>query len=113
MLFLRIFVRAASLGDAVLMLKRVALNLNPFEIIHGMLFELGLSKADYAVMFTGIAVMLLMEIWMERGRDAFKSYDSAPAVLQCAGLLLMLGFITVFGLYSGNAASAGFIYGQY
>jgi hypothetical protein len=113
MLFLRIFVRAASIGDAVLMLKQVAFNLNPVEIIHGLLFELGLSKADYAVMFTGIAVMFLMDVWAERGRDAFKSYDDAPAVLQCAGLLLMLGIITVFGLYSGNAASAAFIYGQF
>jgi hypothetical protein len=101
------------MADAVLMLKQVAFVLNPSEILRGMLFELGLSKADYAVMFAGLAVMFFVEVLMERGRDAFKSYDNAPAVLQCAGLLLMLGCLTVFGLYSGNAASAAFIYGQF
>jgi D-alanyl-lipoteichoic acid acyltransferase DltB (MBOAT superfamily) len=113
MLFLRIFVRAAGMADALLMLKRVALNLNPSEIVRGALFELGLSKADYAVMLAGIAVMFIVEVSAERGRDAFKSYDNAPAVLQCAGLLIMLGCLTVFGLYSGNAASAAFIYGAF
>jgi hypothetical protein len=113
MLFLRVFVRAANMGDALLMLERVALSFNPLEIYHGMLLNLGLSMADYAVMLFGMVVMLLAEVLAEKGTDIFTAMNKAPALLQGAGLLLMLGFITVFGLYSGNAASAAFIYGQY
>jgi D-alanyl-lipoteichoic acid acyltransferase DltB (MBOAT superfamily) len=111
MLFLRVFVRAASMSDAVLMLEHVALNFNPMEV--GMLLSLGLSLADYAVMFFGMAVMLAAEVFAEKGGDIFMASDRAPALLQGVSLLFILGFITVFGLYSGNAASAAFIYGQY
>ncbi len=113
MLFLRVFVRASSIGGAFTMLGRVFIAPRVGELLNGTLFNLGLSLADYAVLAVGIIVMFAAEVAAERGTDIFELNDKAPVLLQGALLLFFLGFITVFGLYSGGASSAAFIYGQF
>ena len=113
MVFLRYFAGAASLRAALSMLKQTLLHPHIHELWSGALLTMGLNGADYAILAAGTIVLLARDVIAERGADSRALLNAARPAAQFALLFAALASITLFGIYSGNALSADFIYAQY
>jgi len=113
MVFLRYFAGAPSLHAALSMLKQTLLHPRIHELWSGALLNFGLTGADYAILAAGTAALLARDVIAERGADSRALLNAARPAAQFALLFAALVSITLFGIYSGSALSAGFIYAQY
>jgi len=107
---LRYFARAGSLREAIDMLEHTIFHPRLREVWNGTLMNLGLTGGEYIVLAAGTLVMLTRDFIAECRRDCGKMLSQARPVIQFVLILAALASIMIFGLYSGKALSATFIY---
>jgi len=110
MIFLRYFARAVSLGHAFAMLRQTVSAPRLHELWNGTLLYLDMSLFDYAVLLFGTMVLLMYDLIAEKGIDCRARLDQSRPLVQGFVLIGLLLAITIFGIYSGDALSANFIY---
>jgi hypothetical protein len=113
LVFLRYFVRSASLDDVIAMMRQTIFHPRLRELWNGTMLELGLGVTDYIVFIAGTAVLFARDYLTETGRDCDRMISGAKPVVQIALLFLALLSIVLFGFYAANAISADFIYAQH
>jgi len=112
-MFLRYFLRAGSLEVALVMIKRTAYHPRLYELWDGTLLKFGLSLEEYLVFIAGTAVLLVRDFITETGRKCNQWINSLMPITQFVLLLVALLSLIIFGVYSGDAVSAEFIYANY
>jgi len=113
LMLLRYFIRSASLDDAVMLFRRTVYHPRIRELWNGTMLELGLGISDYIVLTLGVCVLFARDFITETGRKCDQLLNDAKPVMQFAFLLSAILSIVIFGIYSGDAISADFIYAQY
>ena len=78
----------------------------------GSLMQLALTKADYAVLLTGTAVLLIASLLGRRGSVRQRVLDKSP-VLSCCLTVALLLCVLIFGAYGIGYDSSQFIYNQF
>jgi len=110
MMFLRYFARAESLSHAFDMLRRTFTDIRLYQLWNGTLLTFDLSGFDYAILAFGVIALLVRDIISENDIDCREQLCKSRPIVQFAVLSALLVAITLFGIYSGDALSANFIY---
>jgi len=113
LMFLRYFIRSASLTEALLMIRQTALHPRVRELWNGTMLKLGLGSRDYIVFALGTGIVLARDYLTETGNKCAQIINDSKPVIQFAILLAALLSIIFLGVYSRDALSANFIYAQY
>ena len=110
---MRYIAGAESIEATLVMLRRSVLNIRLRELWNGTLLNLGMSFVDYAALVAGMVVLFIRDLAQERGTGYRDAINAARPAVQFVVLLAMLAIVTFFGIYSGSARSADFIYANY
>ena len=110
MMFLRYFARADSLEHAFGMLRQTFTNFRISELWNGTLLTLELGLTDFAILAFGVILLFARDLITEKEIDCRDQLGKSRPIVQFAVLAVLLVSITWFGIYSGGALGANFIY---
>lgn len=109
----RYLTRAGSVRSALWMLKMTVLDPELAALWDGRLLGLGLGAGDMAVVFLGVAVLLAVECYQERGGHVRQALERRCVAVQWLAILVPLAVIVALGAMGGDYIAPGFIYQQY
>ena len=111
--FTWIFFRAATLEDAVTVIRQLFSSFNPWVLFDGTLYTLGLSMIDFWVGIVAIAVILAVDVLHERGVRIREWILNQNLLFRWMVYFLAIFTILIFGFYGPNYDAAQFIYFQF
>lgn len=109
----RYLTRAGSVSSALWMVKMTVLDPEAAALWDGRMLALGLGGFDMAVVFLGVAVVLAVELYQERGGHVRMALEQRHWTVQWLAILVPLAVIVVLGAMGGDYIAPGFIYQQY
>ena len=109
----RYLTRAGSVSSALWMMKMTVLDPEVAALWDGRMLELGLTGWDLAIVFAGMAVILIVELFQERGVRIRAALEQRHWLVQWAAILLPLAAILFLGVMRGDYIASEFIYQQY
>ena len=112
-MFLRYFLRAASLSDALMMIKRTAYHPRLYELWDGTLLDLGLGLEEYIVMSAGVVILFLRDFITETGRKCSAIINNQKPAIQFVLLFGAFLALLIYGIFSSDAIQNDFIYAQF
>ena len=111
--FTWIFFRADSMADAFQIISRIFSQFNPWVLVDGTLYTLGLSQVDFWIGILSIAVLLTVDIVHERGVKIRSWVLQQNLWFRWSIYLGAIFFILIFGFYGPNYDASQFIYFQF
>lgn len=111
--FTWIFFRADSMADALQIISRIFSQFNPWVLVDGTLYTLGLSQVDFWIGILSIAVLLTVDIVHERGIKIRSWVLQQNLWFRWSIYLGAIFFILIFGFYGPNYDASQFIYFQF
>lgn len=112
--FAWIFFRAESVGDAFAIISRIFTQFDPWSLMHGVFYEMGLSTQEMNILFVAIIVMLLADIIkFKRNERIDKFLQKQILPFRWGVLIFLLIFVLVFGSYGPAFNAQDFIYFQF
>ncbi|MBQ6262814.1 MAG: MBOAT family protein [Clostridia bacterium] len=109
----RYFTRAPRLLAAFAMLGRTFTHPCLYQLTDGTALTFGLTAFDFAVIAAGVAVILAVEFFEERGAKILDALDRKGALVQFVFILIPLAIITAQAAFGGDAIDASSIYRQF
>lgn len=109
----RYLTRAGSVSSALWMIKMTVLDPEVAALWDGRMLTLGLGGFDMAVVLLGVAVVLAVELYQERGGHVRAALERRSWPAQWLAILIPLAVIVVLGAMGGDYIAPGFIYQQY
>ncbi len=106
----RYFSRAASFKTSIAMMGTTVTVFNPEILVNGRLFELGLSKANFAVLGFSILILFFISILQEKGFNIRQKLSEQRIVIRWAIYFIFLFYILIFGNYGNGFDANSFIY---
>lgn len=104
------FDMGVSFSAALMMMKDTISRFSMSQLTDGTIYAIGLQKKDYAIIFVGCLVWLVVSVRKEKGVDVRKNLAEKPLVLRWAVYLALIFSTGILG-YIG--ATTGFIYAQF
>lgn len=77
------------------------------------IFDYGLVKFDYILLFIYVIVLIIIGIFEEKGIDVHKKLFSSNIIIKYIVYLIIIISIIVFGIYGEGYNPSDFIYGQF
>lgn len=108
-----IFFRATSITQAFEMLKRIVTDFQPWELWTSALLKLGLTGADFVVMFGSLFVVLGVSLAKASGKNVVDCLFKQGIAFRWIVYLLLVFSILLFGVYGAGYDAASFIYFQF
>ncbi|MBW9152597.1 MBOAT family protein [Clostridium estertheticum] len=109
--FAWIFFKASSLSTAITIIKNI-FYFNPWVLINGSIFKLGLDSKDFFIALVGIILVLTVDI-LRRTKDLRTSLAKQNIMFRWATYVGAAVFILIFGLYGPGYSMQQFIYSQF
>lgn len=109
----RYITRAPRLLTAFYMIKMSVMDFRLSSFTDGTLFDFGLSGFDYIVIGLGMAVVLAVETYQERGGEVRKSLEQKNPFVQWLAVIIPLLVIILLGAVDQGYVAAEFIYAQF
>jgi alginate O-acetyltransferase complex protein AlgI len=109
----RYITRAPRLLTAFSMLKTTFLRFQPEKLLDGSLLKLGLDINGLIIVFAGMAVVLAVEIYQERGGRVRETLEKKSFFVQWLFILVPLAVIILLGILDQTFIAAQFIYAQF
>lgn len=111
----RIIVKAPSIGDAWKMIKAF---LTTFDFaflfgIDGKIYELGVTKQEFTVLFFAIMVLLVVAILQESGIKIRETLAKQNILFRWIMIILLICAIGIFGTFGPAYNASSFIYGGF
>ena len=108
--FGRYFTRAASFTGAIYLFKQTFSKFNPYIIIDGSFFNLGLSPFKILALIISIIILFGVEIVQESGTDVRRKIVKSNYLVRLSVFLLLSISVIVFGYYGESVDTSNFIY---
>ena len=108
-----IFFRANTMQDALLLIKNMFAECNPWIFTDGTIFTLGLDRADMFILLASLAVLLAVSVAKYRRAEIREWIFRQGLWFRYAVYLLALFAVLIFGIYGVNYDAASFIYFQF
>lgn len=108
-----LFFRAENIGQALSIIKSIFRTHNPWILMDGSLYNLGLSQKSFQIMILSLAILLFADVMKYKGicvRKVILEQDWWFRWLVIAGSVLMISLVGIWGV--GYDASS-FIYFQF
>ncbi|MCB2361379.1 MBOAT family protein, partial [Clostridium estertheticum] len=109
--FAWIFFKASSLSTAITIIKNI-FYFNPWVLINGSIFKLGLDSKDFFIALVGIILVLTVDI-IRRTKDLRTSLAKQNIMFRWAMYVGAAVVILIFGLYGPGYSMQQFIYSQF
>ncbi len=111
----RIIVKAPSLGDAFVMIKKMFTSWDPDFIFFrdGKIFTLGVDAPQMTLLFVAIMILLVVGILRENGMKIRESLAKQHFLFRWGMVLALLAFVLIFGVYGPGYDASAFIYGRF
>lgn len=107
-----VFFRAGTAAEAVALLKG-ALAWNPWTLLDGTLYTLGLSRMEFNIALWGITALFAVDFLHERGIHIRAWLARQNTWFRWSAAILAVTVILVFGVYGPNYDVTAFIYFQF
>jgi alginate O-acetyltransferase complex protein AlgI len=108
--FAWLFFRATSITQAVSILNRIYLGLNPWELSNGTLLTLGLDLPDMIVLASALLILFAMSLIQYRGIVwQVKLLEQGYAFRTLIYIVIVM-IILIFGMYGPSFNASSFIY---
>ena len=104
---------AENLPSAAKFAARVFTDFRPHELLNGTLLNMGIGRGGFAVLAAGVIIMFIRETLTERGVNCRVLFTDMRPAAQFLCLFALFCALIAFGVYSGGAEGAAFIYGNY
>ena len=101
------------MADALQIISRIFSQFNPWVLVDGTLYTLGLSQMDFWIGILSIAVLLTVDIVHERGVKIRSWVLQQNLWFRWSIYLGAIFFILIFGFYGPNYDASQFIYFQF
>ena len=111
--FTWIFFRAATLEDAVTVIRQMFSDFNPWVLFDGTLYTLGLSMIDFWVGVLAIILIFIVDALHERDVHIRDWILEQNLFFRWAVYFTAIFLILIFGFYGPNYDAAQFIYFQF
>lgn len=111
--FAWIFFRAATIQEAFGVIGQMFSVWNPSTMIHGGLYTLGLSQANFYVGAAAIFILILVSIFRYKGMNLDKIICRSNILLQWPIYLVLIFATLIFGIYGPLYSASQFIYFQF
>ena len=106
----RYFTRATGFQNAKLLLKQTVKVFNPYILINGSFFTLGLSTMKLIVLIFSIFALFSVEIVQESGIDVRQRVVNSNFIFKSMIFIVLILAIVVFGYYGEAVDTSNFIY---
>ena len=108
-----IFFRANGTGEALILIRRMFSEFNPWIFTDGTLFALGLDAADMFVLFASLLVLLLVSVAKYKGMQLRQWFSGQGLWFRYTVYLAAIFSVLIFGVYGALFDAAQFIYFQF
>lgn len=108
-----IFFRANGTREALVLIRAMFSEFNPWIFTDGTLFSLGLDGADMFVLFSSLLVLLLVSAAKYRGVRIRRWLSGQGLWFRYAVYLTAIFCVLIFGIYGAQFDAAQFIYFQF
>lgn len=108
-----IFFRAASIEDAFIVIGRLFSSFNPWVLMDGTLYTLGLSMIDFWIAVLATGVLFVVDILHERGLQIREWILRQNLMFRWLLYFAAIFSVLIFGFYGPNYDAAQFIYFQF
>jgi hypothetical protein len=112
MSFLRTFDCYRNVGTTFQMFESIVTKWNLSQVLSRGLFQLGLSLADYLILFLGVILMLTVSLMGRRG-SVRSEISESPMPLRYVVSFILFTAILIFGAYGVGYDASQFIYSQF
>lgn len=109
----RYLTRAPRLLTALRLLKTTFTHVQPGQLADGTLLSLGLKGFDLAVIFLGMAAVLALEFYQERGGHVRETLEKQSAFVQWLAMAVPVAVLLFLGVFRTGYISSEFIYKQF
>ena len=107
--FAWIFFKAPSAGAAFQIIGRMFGTFNPWVLLDGTVYTLGLDQKDFFVMLFSIGVLLLVSL-LRRNHSLSRELDKQNIVFRWGLYFGAIFFVLIFGIYGPSFNASQFIY---
>ena len=109
----RYFTRSPRLSCVFRFLKTTVLHPQPSQLLDGTLLSFGLAKTDFLVIALGLAVLLTLECFQERGVQIRAALEKKSGFVQWLTVTALLLAVLLLGVFRAGYIPSGFIYTQF
>ncbi len=109
----RIFSRGNSLDDALLMLKSMFSEFNPWVLTDGSIYNLGLHPKELFLLFIMILILFVVSLMHEKGIKIRETLEKQNIIFQWIITIGAIIFVLIYGAYGGDFNAADFVYQQF
>lgn len=108
----RVFFRAADMGAAIGIFKRMISGFGFQWVLGGNIFNYGLNAKNWMVVFISLIVLLFVSI-LEEKTDVLEAFNKQNVIFRWIIIYALFFAVLVFGKYGPGYDAAGFIYEQF
>ena len=108
-----VFFRAPSAEAAMLILQRAVMVFNPWVLVDGSLYQLGIAQAEFSMLLMAIGLMAVVDVLHERGFSFRDSLLKQQLWFRWTVYLLMIFAVLLLGIYGPAMDASAFIYVQF
>lgn len=108
-----IFFRADSFGTGLAMVKSAFARFNPWILVDGSLYQLGLSQKELWVLTTSTLLLILVSFLQERGIRIRDKINSQNLVIRWSIYFIAIWSVWILGTYGFGFDAKDFIYGGF
>ena len=112
--FAWIFFRAGSLKESVSYIARMVMNPDPWFLMNGSIYTLGLSRIELGIALVSLLVLLVVDVIRYRkGMQLYEYLNTQSLWFRWTVYILLIAAIFLFGIYGPGYNAAEFIYFQF
>ena len=109
-----IFFRAESIKDAVAFIKRIFGQWDPWFLINGDIFTLGLERLEFNILIVATLILFVVDVLRYTKKQTIENFLQEQCVWFRWGVIVFLILVVmVFGIYGVDFESSQFIYFQF
>ncbi|MBQ9140532.1 MAG: MBOAT family protein, partial [Lachnospiraceae bacterium] len=108
-----VFFRAASIGQAVGIIKNMLTCWNPWALFDGSLLGLGLDGKDWNVLLVAILILFVVECFKYKKIPMVQTFAKQNLLFQWLFFFIGILAVVIFGVYGPAYNASQFIYFQF
>lgn len=108
-----IFFRAENTSKAVYMVSHLFVNWNPWILVSGQLYALGIAEEEWLLLILCVLLLVLVGVLHEKKIRLREAFMRQPLVFRWLVLFAAIFVILIAGIYGPGYDSAQFIYGGF
>ena len=97
----------------MVILRRAVMVFNPWVLVDGSLYRLGIQQAEFSMLLLAIGLMILVDVFHERGFSFRDSILRQQLWFRWLVYFAMIFAVLLLGIYGPAMDASAFIYAQF